>query len=275
VLTLFGGAMIGFLRDPIWQFIGASLGLLAIILSVYLFIQQRKKKSLSYDVLTLTPLLTVNEELTGKIRIVYEGTAVQNVYLLILKVQNDGNVPITPSDFVAPLRFQFRKDLQMLSAEVIETTPDSLDPKIRVNTSGFTLSPLLLNNEDTFILKLLLAHPGSGLGLHVRTRIVGVSEVKLKQYVYLPFWLAGGLLILAGVVGTLFMSTRIPVGMARDMTIFQTLQSDAESVTTVLGLLGAMLVVGIGFIVMYIPVIRDYRQKASVKSYILRKAPDD
>jgi len=46
------------LRDQIWQFVGAILGFIAIIVTVILYIVERRRKSLVYKVLTYASLLT-------------------------------------------------------------------------------------------------------------------------------------------------------------------------------------------------------------------------
>jgi hypothetical protein len=104
VRRLAGSRMIEFLRDSIWQFI---CGIGGIGVAVLIYFLQRRKKSLPYQVLAATPLLTVNEELKGKIQVTFEGTPVQNVHLVLLKILNNGNVPIASSDFELPLSFSF------------------------------------------------------------------------------------------------------------------------------------------------------------------------
>ena len=98
-----------FFRDPIWQFVGALLALLAIGISIYFFFLQRKKKALSYRILTDTELLTVDEQIKGEIKIIYGKLPIQNVHLLVMKVENNGNMPILSSDFEEPLLFSIRR----------------------------------------------------------------------------------------------------------------------------------------------------------------------
>ena len=250
------------LRDPMWQFVGALLGLLAVVVSIYLFVLGRRQRSLSYDVLMSTPLLTVNEVLKGKIQITYEETPVQNVHLLILRIRNDGSTPITPDDFVEPLHFSFRDDLKILSTEVAETVPDSLRPKVITDASGFTISPLLLNGGDTVILKLLFAYPGGVLGLRIHTRIVGVSQIKSKPDVYRPYFLAGSLMMGIGMMGVVLMPL---------LMIYLRLYT-AEVVA---GMLGAVIVAGVGFIVGYLPIIRNSLKRVRARKYLATKTLDD
>src|SRR5688500_12158935 len=94
-------------RDQIWQFIGAILGLVALVATIIIYLLQRRKKSLVYEVVTSAPLLSMSDEVKGKVQILYEGSPVQLVHLLIINIFNDGNLGIQASDFERPLVFQF------------------------------------------------------------------------------------------------------------------------------------------------------------------------
>lgn len=169
--------MIDILRDPIWQFIGAFLALIAIGMSIYLFILQKNKKALSYRIITETALLTVNEEIKGKLKIVYENVPVQDVHLLVMKIENSGNVPITSSDFEEPLTFSFGETTQILSAETTDVVPRTLKPIISIKDSNkIILEPTLLNGKDNFVVKLLLAQYNKYI--LPEARIIGVGEIR-------------------------------------------------------------------------------------------------
>jgi hypothetical protein len=184
------------LRDTIWQFI---LGLSTIIVAIIIFFLQRRKKSLAYDVIANTSLLALDEEIKGKIQILYDGTSVQKVHLLILHIMNDGNVPIIKSDFESPLTFEFGENTRILSAELIKTEPANLKPEFwgSPSESNISLEPLLLNSKDSIQLKLLLAQ-FEGIK-EVGARINGVREVKdfrIRKKVLAGFGFAYGLIIL-------------------------------------------------------------------------------
>jgi hypothetical protein len=168
--------MTEFLRDPIWQFIGAALGFIAIVISVIIFFMQRRKKSLVYEIATNTSLLTLTDEIRGKVQILFEGLPVQNVHLVILHILNDGNIAITSSDYEVPLTFQFGEKTQILSAEIIRTTPDTLKPEFSLMKNSIEFHPTLLNSGDTILFKVLLAHYEGNVT--VNARIMGVAEVK-------------------------------------------------------------------------------------------------
>lgn len=167
--------MIDLLRDPVWQFVGAVLAAIAIVIAVFFYYRQRKRKRLSYQILANTPVLTVDEQIRGKLKVSYEDIPVQNLKLLLLKFINTGNLPIATGDFERPLSISFDSEAKILSSEVIASSPSDLSPSISATTHRIALSPLLLNPKDNFTIKALVSeHQGP---FSVTARIVGVERV--------------------------------------------------------------------------------------------------
>ncbi len=180
--------MIDFLRDPVWQFVGALLALIALLVSIYLFVLQRKKKSLVYDILILTPILGVKDKIVeGNVRIFFGRMPVKNVHLLVLKISNNGTVPIKTTDFEEPLTFHFGKDAKVLSVDIAVTIPPTLKPMLNVKPNYIVVEPTLLNAGDTAVLKILLAEYSGTI--HPETRIVGVHDMRLGQYEFRPLYM--------------------------------------------------------------------------------------
>lgn len=165
-----------FLRDPIWQFIGAILAVIAIAISIFFFYLQRTKKSLIYDVLLDYPLLSSKSGLENRVQILFDDKYVSNVYIFVLRIYNDGNVAILPTDFVEPLHFSFGDNSEILEMEIVENNPTNLKPKFQIDKNTITLHPLLLNGGDNITLKLLLSKPE--MHFESNARIVGVNKIR-------------------------------------------------------------------------------------------------
>jgi hypothetical protein len=158
-----------------WQFVGAALTFVAIPTSIFLFYRQRQRKSLAYQILTSTPVLTVGEEIRGKLAVSYENTPVKNVQLLLLKIANLGNLPITRTDFEQTLSIRFGPAAKILSHEIVESAPRDLSPKISLQSNELILEPLLLNPNDHVTVKCLVSeHDGE---VTVSGRIIGVARI--------------------------------------------------------------------------------------------------
>jgi hypothetical protein len=161
-----------FLRDAGWQTI---IGVLGIIVAVIIYLLQRSKKRLVYTILTETPLLSVNDEIKGKIKINYEAKEIQNLNLVILRIENRGNVHIAASDFEKPITFSFPNS-EILSAEVTDVSPKNLKPEISANSSTLTVQPLLLNKRDFLTVKLVFS--AYEKGVQADARVTGVKEIE-------------------------------------------------------------------------------------------------
>jgi hypothetical protein len=165
-----------FLRDPIWQFVGAVIGLVAIFITIYIFSAQRPTKSLAYEILTRTQLLSVEKEIRSRVQVLFEGKPVENVQLVSMRIANDGRLPIAASQFERPLSFGFGSNAMILSADITHVFPQTLKPALRVESNRLILNPTLLNSGDTIELALLLAQYNGTV--QADARIEGVSEVK-------------------------------------------------------------------------------------------------
>jgi hypothetical protein len=191
------------LRDQIWQFVGAVLGLAAIVLTAILYWKQRQLKELAYEIISKTSVVSVQDEVAGKIEILYEDKPVKNVNLAVIRLVNSGNVAIKPDDYMQPVSFNFGKNAKILQTEVIKEVPDNLGaiyPSVLAGETGAVeINPILLNKGDEFTFKVL----GTQLGkITVNGRIVDVKEIKTLPKKDRDLYLSGFVVL----VGSLFVA---------------------------------------------------------------------
>jgi uncharacterized membrane protein YeaQ/YmgE (transglycosylase-associated protein family) len=144
-----------FLQDPIWQFVGATLSLAAIILTFLLLREQRQDKALSYEVLANAPLLNVDGNIRERVQILLDYRPVENIHYLLLRLINTGTVPILPSDFFTPIIIEVQSDAQLLNVEVKDTDPPRVPVAFTIDRNMVKIEPLLLNGDDTISLNIL------------------------------------------------------------------------------------------------------------------------
>lgn len=188
----------------IWQIFPA----LAIGVSILIYYKSRRIKALSYKIVTDEPLLTVGEELHGKIKILYEGAQVEDISLLIIKFINHGNESIKSDDFEEPITISFSPNVGVLSVELINTNPQTINAKIRSDSDKIIIEPLLLNRGDSITIKALLtgSKPACKIASHanlaaygnarlfnaendlmLRARIIGVTAIReVTEYITIP-----------------------------------------------------------------------------------------
>jgi hypothetical protein len=179
----------------IWQIVPA----LALLATIIFYYKSRKIKSLGYEIVTDESLLTVDEELQGKIKVLYEDNPIEDLSLLIIKFLNNGNEPIKTGDFEELIKIKFSANVGVLSAEVIYVYPPTINAKIKLANNEVAIEPLLLNKGDSITIKMLLtgskiyckipshAHSLAYGNEHqfnveddfrLETRIIGVADIK-------------------------------------------------------------------------------------------------
>jgi len=151
--------------------------LIPVLATIWATISNRRKKKLSYSISSST-LISEGEEFRDKLHISVEGQEVKgNVYLVLLQIFNNGNVPIEPSDFINSLSVKTEGDL--LVAELKDEFPKELGVRVQKHESEanqLNIAPLLLNKGDAFTLKLLST--SSEENLKIPGRIVGVKKIE-------------------------------------------------------------------------------------------------
>jgi hypothetical protein len=172
-----------FLRDPAWQFVGALITLLALFVSILIYRAGKNRKALSYEFLSRTPLLSMEDEIKGKLQILFEGEPVSKVYLVVLRLTNTGNTPIVSSDYERDVSFLLENSTRILTAEISETNPENLTASLEVSDNKISMKPVLLNKGDSVTIKALL---GEFFGtINADCRIVGVKKIEIRKDNYI------------------------------------------------------------------------------------------
>jgi hypothetical protein len=185
-----------YVRDPVWQFWGVIIGLMAIVISSYI----------TYDLFYRSQtagLLTVTLE--GKYSIVYrdpayedeleiyfQGAKALNVSSLLFNLRYEGNLPIRPDDYITPLRFTVSPPAQIAKIEVIKLVPKTVDVSVKnVLTDSFQLSDSLLNSKDTVSFRATLVNdpdPNGVPTMSVSGRIAGVQDIVVRSETEVTLW---------------------------------------------------------------------------------------
>ncbi|MEH7596613.1 hypothetical protein V7295_29510 [Bacillus toyonensis] len=152
-----------------------------ILIPLVVYILQKSKKELSYKIISENKIF--NTEIDKRLKVSFNNTVIEEeLTLILLKVINTGNQPITKKDFEenSGIDILFGKDI--LSVETQKTKPSNLHIDANEILPGyFEIQPLLLNPKDEFTLKLLVEKHNTS-DFKVGARISGISEIKpLKE----------------------------------------------------------------------------------------------
>lgn len=160
----------------------AILGILVpAFLTLSVYVLQKQKKCLSYDLKSKTKLITIHDERIGNLQIFFDGEPVDNAHIFIVVLFNSGNTPISSADYEKFLEIVFSEQAEILSADVIEKTPSDLAVTFEVARNLIRLNPTLLNSGDAVTFKFLTREDSSDPV--VSGRIVGVSKITKSAFI--------------------------------------------------------------------------------------------
>jgi hypothetical protein len=149
-----------------------------------------RRKQLSYEILSNTPLISVQDELKGKIRILFADQPVSDVHLVLVKIVNSGDIAIRSADYEGRLAVLLDPEVQILMAEIAEMNPRNLDWRTKSNDgpqplidrferNAVMLRPVLLNKRDYVIVKMLVSHLSKNIS--IEGHIEGITEIKVSK----------------------------------------------------------------------------------------------
>jgi hypothetical protein len=195
------GEILQLIRDPVWQFWGALVAAVGIVVAMLIFWWSRQRKDLAYELLTFSPLLTEKGLSTGKVKILVNGQEADQVHLVEVKIVNSGSVPVLAEDMLVPIGFTFGVDARVLTADPFDTKPTNLEAQLDFDEDRITLRPMLLNAHDEVGVRALIADAKGEGSVSAIGRVVGVSVIRKRDPPPVRRWLRGS--SIAMVVGAL------------------------------------------------------------------------
>ena len=167
------------LRDPLWQFFAVVLSVLAIGTTIFIYYIQKQHKELSFEVISSTSLVNKAKEIGDKLKILYEDKPVNNIHLIVIRLTNSGNIPITKNDYENPLIFSFSSNVKLLEMDVIKSEPDNIKAETKIFDNKAIISPSLLNQSDSITFKIVL-NEFDGF-IKADARIFGIKNIVHKD----------------------------------------------------------------------------------------------
>jgi len=168
------------LKSPIWQFVGVVIALVIGVATIYLILRDRHVKGLRVDVLSNSPLVSVDTGVAREMQILYRGKQVQTLSVILLKFTNSGTDPITEADFSEPIRLTVSANAAIGEAAVQETRPASIRlTPTTIAPNQVELAKTLLNPGDQVVLKILVLNNDTTLS--ISARIAGVRHLEVHS----------------------------------------------------------------------------------------------
>jgi hypothetical protein len=147
--------------QPLWTYTFIALtclcGLIPYLLAWFLIIIPRKRKSLSIEIIDGSKLIQLDHIIPDHIKIACDGELLENPHLTLIKITNDGDLPIKSSDYEAPIEIAFAYHARLLNATLVETKPALLPVAYRRTERAISLKPVKLKKGDSILLKLIVS----------------------------------------------------------------------------------------------------------------------
>lgn len=160
------------------------------ILSIVLFILQKKNKELGYAIID-TQIMTFKEKIEG-VKVTYKNAPVTNLRVVLLKIMNIGNVDITEEDFRTPIRFvpaYTPRGGSFIDPKIVDK-PKEADPQIIIlnlshHQDYYALKPILLMPSESITIKIVIAEDEmEHIEVKPAGRIEGISNFKIVDFDY-------------------------------------------------------------------------------------------
>jgi len=163
---LVGQPLTDFWHDPltltILGVVGTILGaIIGAAVTYLIFHRQATKRLISFQIVSNAPIATLNKSLQNTVTIQINGQPVNNARQVVLKLRNQGNVAVKPSDYDTPLRFIFDGS-KVVGSDIFDTDPpelqNSINPNsfVQIGTGLAELEKILLNPKESITLTILL-----------------------------------------------------------------------------------------------------------------------
>jgi hypothetical protein len=178
------------LRDPVWQAIGTIIGVVALIASTIVAYDIYRKSS-------RFPILTVEERfdfdlledlfgkaMQGRVALLIDGSAIESASVYYYLLSNTGQEPITPDDYIGPIRVSVESPWELLAVDTAFSSPRDLKVGwTEITTNTFQMETALLNPGDEIEVLLLVTNPSASTEspeLNWTARIVNVHSLEVR-----------------------------------------------------------------------------------------------
>ena len=161
------------IRDQGWGFIGIVTG---IILTIAVVLYQRQVNELQVEIVSNSSLINVDSEIASDIEIIYKDQPVETLSLILIRLENTGNVAIKESDYSQPIVISISPDAEIGEFVVAETSPRGINLSLgKIGTHQVELSKSLCNPGDQALIRIMALNNDDTLD--ITARIVDISQL--------------------------------------------------------------------------------------------------
>lgn len=163
------------LERQIWQFVGVIVGLIAIVITLWLDRANRDIKELTVSTVINSSLVEIEPVVARDIQVLYKNREVHNLSLIVVRIENTGNVEIRTSDYERPISLEFFADSTVVEATLTDANPPAMAIDIDINNNIATLENVLYNPGDWVAINFLIIDNINEGQVGIRGRIAGLQ----------------------------------------------------------------------------------------------------
>ena len=164
------------------------------------FFFQKERCDISVSVISSIPVISLDSDFSQDVEILYKSKPVESLYVADIRITNEGNKSIEKTDFDHPLQITFNGEV-IGPVEVVSTKPMNLPVKTNVSKNILTISPMLLNAGDSFLLRSKVASPKEDkLSISTSARIKGIQKIDFNPISEQDKWYSFSLGVIASIL---------------------------------------------------------------------------
>ena len=172
-----------FFSDYSEYIVGIPTFILSSMIAYWIFKKQVQKKELSYKIANPIQLVNIKSNFKNRFEVFFDKKKIQDLSLLSIEFINTGNQPIKKEDFEGGITLELsqsiNKNIDILSAEIVERTPNNIANQLVSNNEKFQISPCLLNPKHKFKIQVVVDfEEPDGIRMKVNSRIAGINNLK-------------------------------------------------------------------------------------------------
>lgn len=171
-----------FFSNPIVSFISLIVGILAIVVSIFLYLMGIKKRELTYSCYPIkTPIVQANK--LTPLEVSYKGYKIlKDVTAVQIAIWNKGNLPILSSDIIEDIVIQTIPTTRILEASIQKCSRDIIKFKISeeyLEKGKIPVSWKILEHNDGALIQVII-EGGTDTELTLSGAIIGQSAVNMQ-----------------------------------------------------------------------------------------------
>jgi len=126
-------------------------------------------------------MLSIDNSIQKPVTVLYNGKSVNSINAVIVTIRNSGNKPIEADKFAKEISINFEEEVAA-TPDVIYKKPEQIEPTIKLIDNVVFISPLLLNEDDSFSFRVLLINSKEHILIpKIGGRITGISQINIKN----------------------------------------------------------------------------------------------